>query len=68
MLSVFIVCCAAMHVYRAGRNFGRTFGSNMASQAMYANLERLGAQVGPQHMPPKADVAHSDLLVLSNSD
>ncbi|WIA30981.1 hypothetical protein OEZ86_001026 [Tetradesmus obliquus] len=28
----------------AGRNFGRTFGSNMASQAMYLNLERLGAQ------------------------
>jgi hypothetical protein len=40
------ICAAWVHACRAGRNFGRTFGSNMASQAMYLNLERLGAQVG----------------------
>lgn len=45
---------------RAGRNFGRTFGSNMASQAMYLNLERLGAQVGLHRTTPTPVVALGD--------
>jgi hypothetical protein len=48
----FALCAGCAHACRAGRNFGRTFGSNMASQAMYLNLERLGAQVGLQCIMP----------------